>query len=733
MPELLEYLAGLPALPAADGTDKTPVLRDGTLHTAAPVTPTQYAALLARITLLEGAVSPTPPPTAGDPIQVLTLPRFGPAGTILKVGDTVTRESGTYVNGIAIAGRRLRGSVEIAGGTSAAYTLTTADLGALVYFLETVRNSITGEEIEVTSEGMGPVLPTGATGLPLETFDFTGTPSGVAVARAGATATRRSSATAIEVMAANSLRYQYSAAGVKLGLLCEKAATNLYPNAINVGAAMTQVGSATITSNYGIAPNGLTQTTRILVAGGGGGTGGSGGQCQIHNVTAGRRVFLCVKASVAGQTFVLSNENTGAYEYHTTIAGTLFLELLGTAALPSNYYGFRVLSYNADSLDIEVWGAGVQLGTDATQTLVATSGTSATRPKEVLTFTLATPSVQRDIIVTDSAGAKQAFLNATVDASAHWSLDADTLSILPIIRQVDVYPPGGAPGGGATEPPAPAPAPPPSSIADLIVADMAGSVDAHPVGTSGAWSLGGSVTMGHGFSGAAAPSWWSGGSTAQYKADLEWNRMENWWFINRSAAGVASNNGRIHVYAVQSLIQLISTDEWILLAKSNAPGAEYYPASGSGAPTGAVNWRQGAIGREFKFDANPANSNIHGYGSQRDVSQYLGNIKAACTAIVAHLVLDNPNGADDLDSCLYLGACGSDAYPNMTVKVADFGVGYNPGMGNSRFKFITRDPQIFIFMSLRNAKEVSTSTMTLAEKTITEAIMRQRPPPISMT
>src|SRR5690606_9453394 len=104
-----------------------------------------------------------------------------------------------------------------------------------------------------------------------ETFNFAGgTPSGVAVLRTGGDglASHRTAAATVAIVDDDVLRYEYNAAGTKLGLLCEKARTNLFPNSRNPGAVMTASSGVTKTNNYGTAPNGLTESTRIQYAGG---------------------------------------------------------------------------------------------------------------------------------------------------------------------------------------------------------------------------------------------------------------------------------------------------------------------------------------------------------------------------------------------------------------------------------------------------------------------------------
>ncbi len=82
---------------------------------------------------------------------VTVAPRFAPANQIIMVGTPVTRVPGTYQNGVAFEGFRLRNGVEISNGYSASYTPVAADIGQKIIYGERVRNPQTGEVITAYS------------------------------------------------------------------------------------------------------------------------------------------------------------------------------------------------------------------------------------------------------------------------------------------------------------------------------------------------------------------------------------------------------------------------------------------------------------------------------------------------------------------------------------------------------------------------------------------------------
>ena len=96
--------------------------------------------------------APRPAPAAEQPAPatataptMTVAPRFAPADQPLMVGVPVTRVSGTYQNGVAFEGFRLRNGVEISNGYAASYTPVEADVGQKIIYGERVHNPRTGE------------------------------------------------------------------------------------------------------------------------------------------------------------------------------------------------------------------------------------------------------------------------------------------------------------------------------------------------------------------------------------------------------------------------------------------------------------------------------------------------------------------------------------------------------------------------------------------------------------
>lgn len=410
-----------------------------------------------RLTALDGAPLPL------QPIVLVTKPQFVAAGAVLKLAVSTTAVPGTYNNGTIVSRRRVRivaGVEEDAfAGAGTTYIPVSDDVGRTMRIYETVNNPATGETKTFASDAVGPILDADPTpsGI-LESFDFTGTPSGVTVARSGSLATARSGASTVATYAANTIRYEYSAAGAKLGALIEKARTNHFTNADNPGAVMTASSGVTKTSNYGTAPDGTTSSTRIQYAGGAGSIGLILGTAGI---TAKAKMGVWLKSAVLLE-FVITHPNDGSFDYHEHSGDNTwkFFEIQGTVTPPSNFLNVRLFNSGTGALNCEIWGFGVQTGgSTGMNSLVLTAGTSQTNAKDVYTFNLATGSVTRDIQVVDHLGQTQNFESQVIPAGTDWVLDADDLNDnMAAIALVAVYAEGEI---GTTPPPAPEPPPPP--------------------------------------------------------------------------------------------------------------------------------------------------------------------------------------------------------------------------------------------------------------------------------
>ncbi|MCM5571726.1 hypothetical protein M6I34_14490 [Burkholderiaceae bacterium FT117] len=95
----------------------------------------------------------------------------------------------------------------------------------------------------------------------------------------------------------------------------------------------------------------------------------------------------------------------------------------------------------------------------------------------------------------------------------------------------------------------------------------------------------------------------------------------------------------------------------------------------------------------------------HGYtGGVIDIDPY--DVAEVLVLCYSQLVLNDPNGVDDRQYARFLLGIGADWYPPKGVSVS-----YYPGIGTSRHKYVTVEPQLHVM------------------HTMSEAVLRANPPP----
>lgn len=239
------------------------------------------------------------------------------------------------------------------------------------------------------------------------------------------------------------------------------------------------------------------------------------------------------------------------------------------------------------------------------------------------------------------------------------------------------------------------------------------------------WAKGGFVTMGGDLRSVSVPAWWGGYNFA--------DQMEYWgwlfpWYVVWDLPGHEAN---LNAYLDLTELQLFALQEgdtaWRLLNSESVPAGAAYARNVVTQEGDALGFRTD-IG-SFGVQINPAGSVYHGWGAG-SLNFDPRRIVGLHTRIRAHKRLRNPAMPDDRVAARYVLQVGLDAYPTSETKVAEFGaVGYNPGVGGSRFIEIGNDPTVVTFTTLLNARSVDTSVPRTTRQTITEARLRALPPP----
>jgi hypothetical protein len=263
----------------------------------------------------------------------------------------------------------------------------------------------------------------------------------------------------------------------------------------------------------------------------------------------------------------------------------------------------------------------------------------------------------------------------------------------------------------------------PINTVDTIVSDMRRMNDMPLAGAppGPGWATGpGHVTMGNRPRGSATPSYWQPTNRA-FKSD-DWWRVLLPWMVIFDGVGNGATNTRVEFRDLKAYYKSRKTGKWILISQGPIDGANY-PKHLAGTRTVPPNQRTEPGGT---VSVKPAGGDVafHGWccGAKPIDPPDVG---AVHVTMQARLIVDDPGRPDDRDQAKYLVKVGADYYPTATTKIAEFSpTGYNPAVGMSRFKTITRDWQ-----------SISMTTIDVGVEdprggSITEAELRAAPPPL---
>jgi hypothetical protein len=287
-------------------------------------------------------------------------------------------------------------------------------------------------------------------------------------------------------------------------------------------------------------------------------------------------------------------------------------------------------------------------------------------------------------------------------------------------RPADGRPVAGRPAD--TKAAAPAARKPVNSV-DTIVSDMRKMNDMPLAGAppGPGWATGpGHVTMGNRPRGSATPSYWQPHNRA-FKSD-DWWRVLLPWMVIFDGVGNDASNTRVEFRDLKAWYKSRKTGRWIPISQGPVEGANY-PKHLAGTRTVPPNQRTEPGGT---VSVRPPGGDVAFHGwccGARSIDP--PDVAAVHVTLQARLIVDDPARPDDRDRAKYLVKVGADYYPTATTKIAEFApTGYNPAVGMSRFKLITRDWQ-----------SISMTTIDVGVEdprggSITEAELRAAPPPL---
>lgn len=201
------------------------------------------------------------------------------------------------------------------------------------------------------------------------------------------------------------------------------------------------------------------------------------------------------------------------------------------------------------------------------------------------------------------------------------------------------------------------------------------------------WTQRGIVGMGNKALGSATPDSWAPTNTA-YKNQAVWGACVCWFVAWIGVSNSATNTG-VNISEFEIWIKRISDGSWYL-ANTGATNPSW-PGVASG-----VNYREESDGsRTYFFDGvkNSQGGNaIHG-GTAR-IALTGDDIAQVYAKMDSMLVLDNPEGVNDMHLAQCFVDIGLDYWPDMSTVIGDFSpITHAPASGSSRFALVTGEKQ----------------------------------------
>jgi hypothetical protein len=242
------------------------------------------------------------------------------------------------------------------------------------------------------------------------------------------------------------------------------------------------------------------------------------------------------------------------------------------------------------------------------------------------------------------------------------------------------------------------------------------------------WGSGGYVVRGADLRSEAVPAWWGGNPRADISPYWAWAFP---WYLIWDMPGHEAGLNTWCAVDKHQLWALNDSGVWSLVIDAGADWVETYNRSQNG-PGFATPIRQtGVTGGTI----NPAlDGMLHGGGGTGQIGSP-ATVRALQVRVRARKRLINAAGADDRALARYAVQAGLDVYPESSANMSLFGgVGYNPGVGASRFVEIgTTDTWVYM-TTLAAPPSVSVDAGISSyppnfRQTLSESSFRANPPP----
>ncbi|MFC2521923.1 MAG: hypothetical protein ACFNXZ_02155 [Lautropia mirabilis] len=666
--------------------------------------------------------APRPAPAAEQPAPataptMTVAPRFAPANQPLMVGVPVTRVSGTYQNGVAFEGFRLRNGVEISNGYAASYTPVEADVGQKIIYGERVRNPRTGEvktfySAEVTvvdaaspAQVTAPRISSNAQVKAGERLN--------AVAgsyRNGQTASRQWLRDGQPISGATQMSYTTVSAdaGKKVSY------SEVVRNPSNGKSATFHSTPVTV-----VAANSLEITTQPSLT--------TGTRDAVVGQTLVRKLGAYQNGYIMNAIWRVNGQDKGWGPEYTPSREDIGKSIVYTEEVRGS--DGTVKEFTAPAVRV-VASAGAPVTAPQQPTQAAKPGypTASTMPR--ISIGTANAVVGQRLVRTMGSYTNGYVTNAIWKVNGEdkgWGPEyvptsADVGKSLVYTEEVlgrsgDIVnfsaPAVKVVASASVARPTPAPAPAPAPVAQQnrggtvnsvqeIVNDMKLYNEGELAGVDkgNGWASGpGYVIMGNIPRGTNTPSYWKPANT-HFKSSATWNAVIP-WLVVFDGVGNGATNTRVQMRNIKLYMKRKSTNRWEVIINQPISG-EDYPKSLQGDQTTRADIRYEADGSR-SLKPNGRNRVFHGWGSPINFDAW--DLKALVTTVQARLVVDNPARPDDRSRAKFLIHVGADYYPETSTRVAATAPAYYfPGVGVSRAKYVRNEWRAFNFSTIDAGK-----------------------------
>lgn len=668
--------------------------------------------------------APRPAPAAEQPAPatataptMTVAPRFAPADQPLMVGVPVTRVSGTYQNGVAFEGFRLRNGVEISNGYAASYTPVEADVGQKIIYGERVHNPRTGEvktfySAEVTvvdaaspAQVTAPRISGNAQVKAGERLN--------AVAgsyRNGQTASRQWLRDGQPISGATQMSYSTVSAdaGKKVSY------SEVVRNPSNGKSATFHSTPVTV-----VAANSLEVTTQPSLT--------TGTRDAVVGQTLERKLGAYQNGYIMNAIWRVNGQDKGWGPEYTPSREDIGKSIVYTEEVRGS--DGTVKEFTAPAVRV-VASAGAPATAPQQPTQAAKPGYPTASTMPTISIGTANAVVGQRLVRTMGS-----YTNGYV-TNAIWKVNGEDKGWGPeyvptsadvgksIVYTEEVLGRSGdivnftAPAvkvvaSASAARPAPAPVSAPAPVAQQnrggtvnsvqeIINDMKLYNEGELAGVDkgNGWASGpGYVIMGNIPRGTNTPSYWKPANT-HFKSSATWNAVIP-WLVVFDGVGNGATNTRVQMRNIKLYMKRKSTNRWEVIINQPISG-EDYPKSLQGDQTTRADIRYEADGSR-SLKPNGRNRVFHGWGSPINFDAW--DLKALVTTVQARLVVDNPARPDDRSRAKFLIHVGADYYPETSTRVAATAPAYYfPGVGVSRAKYVRNEWRAFNFSTIDAGK-----------------------------